>query len=81
MIDILTESAAPSEGPLGVDLFLADETTAEDDTTEVSQVEDVVRLGGRRQQVLHRSLVDLHGRRHYYVAHGKVVRRKLLALK
>ena len=39
------ETDIPCHGPLAVNLLLADETAAKSDTTEVSQVEDVVRLG------------------------------------
>ena len=51
-----------------VDAVLADEADADHDAAEVAQVEDVVRLGGRRQQARHRLLVDLHYRRHQLAA-------------
>ena len=43
-----------------VDEVLTDEADADDDSTEVPQVEDVMRLGGRWQQARHRLLVDVH---------------------
>jgi len=52
--------AWPDHGLFVVDHALTDEADSDDDATEVSQVEDVVRLGGRRQQTGHRLLVDVH---------------------
>jgi len=51
-----------------VDPVLANEADADYDATEIAQVEDVVRLGGRRQKTRHGLLVDTHYRRHQLAA-------------
>jgi len=59
---------APDHGVSVINHTLSNEADTDDDATEIAQVEDVVRLGGRRQQAGHRLLVHVHDRFHQLFA-------------
>lgn len=71
---------SPDEDLLVLHLLLLDEADTQDDPGEVTQVEDVVGLGRRGQQVLHSLLVHLQRGRHDLGAHGEEVGGVLLTL-
>jgi len=70
----------PGEDAFVLRLLFSDEADTHHDAAEVSQVKDVMRLGGRRKQVAHCHLVHLQRTTHHSIASSKEVRRKVESL-
>ena len=68
------------KGLLALHTLWFDEQTAEHNTSKVSQVEDVVRLGWCWEEVEHGLFVDLHCSIHYHVPRDKVLGVEVLSL-
>ena len=81
MFDCSDVSRLPCKHILVLQLVLPDEAAAEYDPGEVSQVEHVVRLVRRGQQVRDGRLVHFHGRLDHVLTHGHKVHSAFNALK
>ena len=68
------------KGLLALHTLWFDEQTPEHNTSKVSQVEDVVRLGWCWEEVEHSLLVHLHCSIHYHVPRDKVLGVEVLSL-
>ena len=60
------EDSSPYHDPFALHLTFLDETDSQDDPGEISQVEDVVRLGGGRQKVGNGLLVHVQRSIHHH---------------
>jgi len=64
LITAYTDGDAPDHNVPVFDFVLANEADTYNDPTEISQVKDVMWLGGRRQETGRRLLVYVHYRFH-----------------